>query len=227
MPRRRRMFSVGQPCHCVNRGQDGRILFAEDEHFQHFIDLMEEGKRRYPVRIYAYCLVSNHFHLLISQRVDKALSAYMQWVQGRYGFNLRYDDLSVGQGHVFQRRFWSEAIGFGPFHFINVQRYIEANPVAAGLVKRAEDWKWSSLWERETRERSLLDASPLILPDDWLDQVNRPRIFAEDSRPEGFVPEGSDPSPIEVSDGKGSDPSILLRVRRRRGRRRVLLPEIE
>lgn len=224
MPRRRRMFSVSQPCHCVNRGQDGRKLFLEDTHYQHFIDLMKEGKRRYPIRIFAYCLLVNHFHLLISPIEPNAVSAYMQWVQGRYGFDLRYDDHSLGQGHVFQRRFWSEAIGFGPFHFVNVQRYIEANPVAARLVQRAEQWKWSSLWERETNGRALLDPSPLLLPDDWLEQVNRPQ-FPIESPPGGSSPrEGSDPIQIGAECGKGSDPSTL---RKRRGRTRVLLPGSE
>jgi putative transposase len=217
MPRRRRMLAVGQPCHCVNRGQDGRALFVEDSHYQHFIDLMAEGKRRYPIRIYSYCLLANHFHVLISPRKENAVSAYMQWVEGRYGFNLRYDGQSLGQGHVFQRRFWCESIGFGPFHFINVQRYIEANPVAAGLVNRAEQWKWSSLWERETKGRSLLDPSPLVLPDDWLDQLNRPHL-----------PEGSDPSPPDGVTGEGSDPSTAVArgdttSRTRRGRRRAPL----
>jgi len=203
-------LSVGQPCHCVNRGQDGRALFTEDSQYQHFIDLLQEGKRRYSVAIYGYCLMGNHFHLLIMPRERRAISAYLQWVQGRYGYDLRYDSHSLGQGHVFQRRFWSEAIGFGPFHFENVQRYIEANPLSAGLVSRAELWQWSSLWERETAGRSLLDRSPLILPDDWLDRVNRPPL-----------PEGSDPYPTEDEIEKGSDP---FRVGRRRGKRRVLPP---
>ena len=214
MPRRPRMFSVSQPCHCVNRGQDGRSLFLEDSHYQHFIDLMMEGKRRYPIRIYLYCLLGNHFHKLISPAEPNAISAYMQWVQGRYGFDLRYDDKSLGQGHVFQRRFWSESIGFGPFHFVNVQRYIEANPVAAGLVERAEQWKWSSLWERETKGRSLLDPSPLILPDDWLEQVNRPPL------PEavvwGSVSEGSDPSRPRTKSARGQTPTSRKRPDRKR-----------
>jgi putative transposase len=221
MPRRRRMLAVGQPCHCVNRGQDGRALFLEDSHYQHFIDLMAAGKRRYPIRIYSYSLIGNHFHKLISAREEGAVSAYMQWVQGRYGFDLRYDGHTLGQGHVFQRRFWSEAIGFGPFHFINVQRYIEANPVAAGLVTRAEDWKWGALWERQTNGRALLDPSPLMLPDDWLDQVNRPPL-PEWSLPADSQPEGSDPSTDNEQAGDGSDPS---RSRTRRGRKRVLPPE--
>ena len=75
---------------------------------------MAEGKRRYPIRIYSYNLIPNHFHKLISACEENAVSAYMQWVEGRYGFNLRYDANNLGQGHVFQRRFWSEAIGFGP-----------------------------------------------------------------------------------------------------------------
>jgi putative transposase len=216
MPRKRRMLSVGQPCHAVNRGQDGRPLFLENAHYQHFIDLMAEGKRRYPVRIYSYTLIGNHFHKLLSAVEEGAISAYMQWVEGRYGYDLRYDAQDLGQGHVFQRRFWAEPIGWGPFHFINVQRYIEANPVKAGLVRRAEDWKWGSVWERETKGRSLLDPSPLILPDDWLSQLN------------SCVPpeEGSDPYPFDNECDSGSDPSSLRKPasRKRRDKRRALPP---
>ena len=220
MPRRRRMLPIMQPCHIVNRGQDGRRLFFEDDQYQHFIDLMVAGKLRYPIRLYSYALLGNHFHLLLSAGQDNAISAYMQWVEGRYGYDLRYDARDLGQGHVFQRRFWSEPIGWGPFHFINVQRYIEANPLKAGLVSRAEHWKWGSLWERETKGRSILDPSPLWLPDNYLEQVNRP------SPPETGAPEEqeSDPFPFDEEFGKGSDPSTS---RTRRGKRRALLRDNE
>ena len=172
MPRKRRMLPVGQPCHAVNRGQDKRTLFFETPDYQHFIDLMAEGRQRYPVRIYGYNLIPNHFHKILCPLEPGAVSAYMQWVEGRYGCHFRWMTGTIGHGHVYQGRFWAEPIGTGPYHFYNVQRYVEANALAAGLVTRAQDWRWGSLWERESKGRSLLDQSPLILPVNWLDIVN-------------------------------------------------------
>lgn len=172
----------------------------QDADYQHFIDLMARAKRRYPVRIFGYNLMGNHFHLILCPMKPHAVSAYMQWLQGRHGCHHRLACQTVGEGHVYKGRFWAEPIGTGPFHFFNVQRYVEANALAAGLVKRAEDWKWGSLWERETKGRSLLDPSPLILPANWVDIVN-------DVQPEQGTP-GSDPYPEEEDPDEGSDPCM-------------------
>jgi len=198
MPRKRRFLPVGQPCHAVNRGQDKRTLFFQDADYQHFMDLMAEGRRRYPIRIYGYSLIPNHFHKILCPLEKGAVSAYMQWVEGRYGCHFRWVTDTCGHGHVYQGRFWAEPVGTGPFHYVNVQRYVEANALAAGLVKRAEEWKWGSLWERETGRRSLLDHSPFIFPEGWVDFVN-------DVQPEPGSP-GSDPYPFDDGDGEGSDP---------------------
>lgn len=192
MPRKRRILPVGQPCHAVNRGQDRKTLFHEDAAYQHFIDLMTTAKQKYPVQLYSYSLMPNHFHMLLCPMANGAVSAYLQWVEGRHGCQLRLDTHTVGQGHVYQRRFWTQPIGSDERNFLNVQRYIEANPLAAGLVQRAEDWRWSSLWERQTRGRSLLDPTLVTLPLNWLDIVNRMA--------------GSDPYPWEEDDEVGSDP---------------------
>jgi putative transposase len=187
----------------VNRGQDKRTLFYQEADYQHFIDLMGEGRRRYPVRIYSYNLIGNHFHQVLAPLELGAVSAYLQWVEGRYGCHLRQLTYTVGQGHVFQHRFWAEVIGTSPFHLFNVLRYVEANALAAGLVKRAEDWKWGSLWERVTKGRTLLDQLPMELielPQDWVDIVND--LLAEPGTP------GSDPYPVDAEDGAGSDPFI-------------------
>ena len=203
MPRRRRFLMVGQPCHAVNRGQDKRTLFYQASEYQHFIDLMTEGRRRYAVRIHSYNLIANHFHQVLTPLEHGAVSAYLQWVEGRYGCHLRQWTYTVGHGHVFQHRFWAETIGTSPFHLFNVLRYVEANALAAGLVERAEDWKWGSLWERVTNGRSLLDPLPtelIELPSNWVDIVN-------DLLPEPGTP-GSDPYPADDEDGEGSDPCI-------------------
>ena len=96
----------------------------------------------------------------------------MEWVQGRYACDLRRRTRTLGDGHIFQRRFWNTPI-LDAAHLLTVLRYIEANPVAAGLVKRAEDWPWSSLAERDNGD-STLSRLPVYLPDDWRDIVNIP-----------------------------------------------------
>jgi len=75
-------------------------------------------------------------------------------------------------GHVYQRRFWSSVITTDEECFC-VLRYIEANPLRAKLVTRAEDWVWGSLWERTTHGRAILACPPVSLPPNWSDLVNQ------------------------------------------------------
>jgi putative transposase len=171
MPRKRRIAPAGQTFHIINRGNEGRQLFFEAADYQRFLDLLVKGRHRYPIRIYSYCLIVNHFHFEIGSDRDGVISRYMQWVTSRYASDLRVRTATLGEGHIYQARFWSDPIE-NDLHFLNVQRYIEANPLEAKLVKRAEDWEWSSLWERTTRNRRILDESPVVLPANWIETVN-------------------------------------------------------
>ena len=177
MPRPRRIAAPGCTFHVVNRGNDKRQLFFEDADYQRFLDLLEEGKQLRPVKLFGVCVMSNHFHAILQPSADDALSAYLQWVTGCYACNLRTKTQTRGHGHVFQRRFWSRPI-VDELHFLTVLRYVEANPLRARLVTRAEDWKWSSLHLR-TACTPLLDAPPNPLPSDWPALVNRPLTTAE------------------------------------------------
>jgi putative transposase len=113
----------------------------------------------------------NHFHALAHSGAPGALSDYFHWVDGLYSRDLRTRTRTAGYGHVFQSRFWSDAIQ-DTCHFLNVLRYIERNPLAARLVMRAEDWRWSSLSLRSRGAGQLLDPLPIELPDNWIDLVN-------------------------------------------------------
>jgi REP-associated tyrosine transposase len=104
-------------------------------------------------------------------------SSPVQRLTGGHSCQVRKDTATQGRGHVYQGRFWSEAI-LSDRDFLNVQRYIEANPLKAKLVGRAERWQWSSLWERETGGRALLDPSPVALPADWVATVNTPIVVS-------------------------------------------------
>ena len=189
MPRRPRFLPIGVPAHITNRGNDRRRLFPEVMDYQYFVDLLKGGLRRYAVNVIGYNVMPNHFHLVASQRESGALSAYLHWVTGISACNFRSQTSSTGQGHVFQSRFWSEAVRDAQ-HFLAVLRYVEANALRASLTERAEDWKWGSLWERVHGERYILTPSPVPLPPNWTDLVNRsfdPKVLEDLRRP---VPRG-------------------------------------
>lgn len=171
MPRRPRYAPAGVPLHVVNRATDDRQLFFEATDYERFIALLAEARTRAEVRIQAYCVMPNHFHLIAIGGADGAISSYIQRVTGRHSCQVRRDTGTRGRGHVYQGRYWCEAIRTDR-DFLAVQRYVEANPLRAKLVGRAESWRWGSLWERETGGRRLLDSSSVPLPADWVGIVN-------------------------------------------------------
>lgn len=133
---------------------------------------LAECTSRFPVDVFGYNVLPNHFHLLLRQRSDRAISAFLHRVAGSSACYYRRATSSVGFGHVYQRRFWSHA-ATDERHYLIGLRYVEDNARQAGLVTRAEAWRWGSLWERVTKERSLLSPSPVPLPAEWVELVNQ------------------------------------------------------
>ena len=126
------------------------------------------------MRLLAYCLMPNHFHLAARPRPDGDLSDYMMWLLTAHV--RRYHT----SGHVWQGRFRAFAIQEDD-HLLTVLRYIERNPVRAGLVQRAEDWRWSSA-SRIAVGMPTLDPGPVPRPEGWLQHVNEPQTEAEAAR---------------------------------------------
>lgn len=173
MSRRRRDVRPDDILHIVNRGNDKRVIFQEPLDYADFLVLLREARDRFEVQLFAYCLMPNHFHLVARVESLEAISAYMLFVQREHACDLRARARTRGQGHVFQRRYWSKPIS-GDGHLLSVMRYVEANPLRAGIVERAEKWEWSSLWDRTTGERDLLNQAPWRLPEGWELIVNTP-----------------------------------------------------
>lgn len=171
MPRPRRITPAGTIFHVVNRGNERRRLFFKDADYEDFIGLLVESRRRYPVRIYAHQLMPNHFHLVLEPREDGAVSAAMHWLQTRSSRHLRHMTQTLGEGHVFQRRFWSRPL-CGEREYLIVTKYVEANALRARLVARAEDWRWGSLWERASGNFRVIDPPLVDLPPEWIEIVN-------------------------------------------------------
>jgi putative transposase len=185
MPTRRRHIPPNSVQHIVNRGNDKKVIFPEDVDYGSFLALLREGRERFDVELYAYCLMPNHFHLVVRVADLVAISEYMKFGQGTHACDLRACDRTRGPGHIFQRRYWNKLVE-GDGYLMTVMKHVEANPVRAGLVDWAHNWEWSSFWDRVTGERDLLNQCPIRLPDDWptvvtvplqqpdLDRIRRP-----------------------------------------------------
>jgi len=142
MPRTARA-SVGGLCyHVINRGNARDTVFHKDADYQAFVDLIGDACERLPKRVLAYCLLSNHFHLVLWPHRDGDLSRWMQWCLTAHV--RRYHKHYRSSGHVWQGRFKAFPIEQDE-HLLTVLRYVERNPLRAELVKRAELWRWSSL----------------------------------------------------------------------------------
>ena len=124
---------------------------------------MGRAAARTPVRLLAYCLMPNHWHLVVWPDSDLAVSAYVHWLSGEHARH--YNDEHELVGHVYQGRFRSVLV-HDPRQFIALLRYVESNALRGGLVERAEDWRWSSLVP--SRHIELADP-PCPRPPRWLD----------------------------------------------------------
>ena len=159
--------------HIVNRGNDRKVIFPEQIDYAAFLVLLREAREKFGVDLYAYCLMPNHFHLVVRTTGLAQIAAYMHFVEREHACDLRHCAQSKGHGHVFQRRYWNKDV-VGDEHLLTLIRYVEANPYRAGLVGPTELWEWSSLWDRETGERDLLQPCGLVFPDNWRSIVSSP-----------------------------------------------------
>ncbi|MCP4593840.1 MAG: transposase [bacterium] len=171
MPRTARA-SVGGICyHAINRGNAGAVVFRKDQDYAAFLRLIEQACERVPMRVLAFCLMPNHFHLTLWPVGDGDLSRWMQWLMTAHV--RRYHAHYRSSGHVWQGRFKAFPIQKDE-HLLTVMRYVEANALRANLVDRAEDWPWSSLAVQRAKQPSgFLHRGPVDRPRSWLAAVNR------------------------------------------------------
>jgi putative transposase len=172
MPRIPRGDSANGIYHIINRGNMKMQVFHDTEDYEYFLDLLKKGADRESIAIHAYCLMPNHFHLLLSPKKGGSLSRMMQWVMTshvRY-----YHRTNKTSGHVWQGRYKSFIVQKESY-YIGAVRYIEANALRAGLVEKAEDWAYGSLCDRVSKKRSKLLCKPLVpLGEKWAGYVNEP-----------------------------------------------------
>jgi putative transposase len=179
MPRPPRKVVADGYYHVLNRGNGRMTLFHKHEDFTAFLNVLREGLEQYPADLFCYCLMGNHWHLVLRPRTSESLADLMRWVGVTHVRRHHQHYHSRGGGHLYQGRFKSFPIQ-DDRHFLTVCRYVEANPLRAKLVSRAEDWEYSSLrwWpgvgmERPAGERPFpLAAWPVDRPRNWRGAVN-------------------------------------------------------
>jgi putative transposase len=156
-------------------------IFRNDDDYEAFERILTEAVERTQTRLLAYCLMPNHWHLVVWPRQDGELSQFVGWLTLTHTQRWHACRQSAGSGHLYQGRFKSFPIQDDE-HLLTVARYVERNALRANLVRRGEDWRWSSLyrWLRGSAEdRRLLAAWPVPRTAGWLDHVNSPQTEAK------------------------------------------------
>jgi putative transposase len=131
---------VGVPHHVVQRGSRRQRTFFSDDDYDYYTRVLREQCRRHNVTIWAYCLMPNHVHLIAVPQKPESLALCLGETHRRYA--VRINEREGWTGHLWQQRFSSYPMD--DHHLVAAVRYIERNPVAAGLVGRPETWRWSS-----------------------------------------------------------------------------------
>jgi putative transposase len=182
MPRTARIAPGGMVFHVLNRANNREEMFEKDEDYLAFLRVLRDTLQKKPMRILAFCLMPNHWHLLLWPERDGQLGAFMQAVTTTHVRRWRLNRQNVGQGHLYQGTYKSFPVQDDE-HFYAVCRYVERNALRARLVERAEDWRWGTLWQR--RQRSLPEDYPLLhdwplpRPGNWAAVVHRAETEAE------------------------------------------------
>ncbi|MDQ7062018.1 MAG: transposase [Sulfurimonas sp.] len=145
MPRKERYAEAGH-YHIINRGVERRDVYLEQEDYNFFLDLMLRLVKDYQIIIHAFCLMTNHYHLLLETKQTN-LSKAIQFLNDKYAkyFNKKY----TRSGHLWQGRYKSYPL-FDDAHFWIVAKYIEINPIKANMVVHVEEYKYQSFFNGNT-----------------------------------------------------------------------------
>ena len=181
MPRHARNAPGGLVYHVLNRAVARLPLFEKPADFDAFERVLILAHQKFPLRILSYVLMPNHWHLVLWPRMDGQLSDFCRWLTHTHTMRWHAHYHTAGTGHLYQGRFKAFAVQSDE-HFYTVCRYVERNPLRANLVRRAENWRWGSLWRRLHAGDSpdpLLSPWPISIPDNWPQWVQQPLSDAE------------------------------------------------
>src|SRR3989344_1043301 len=143
MPRASRVDIGGLVYHVINRANARAQIFRTDKDYRLFESALEEAKDLTDMRILVYCLMPNHWHLVLYPRQDGDLQRFMTWLTMTHTRRWHVAHRTIGSGHLYQGRYKSFLVQTNEY-FLQLCRYVERNPLRAKLVTKAEQWRWSS-----------------------------------------------------------------------------------
>ncbi|NCY23234.1 transposase [bacterium] len=167
MARNRRGIRPGAFYHVCNRAIEKRVLFQAPSDFDLWVRTLKECLERYPLKIHSFCVMPNHWHLLASSPSAPLFTRAMQWLGATHAIRWRKRAQTIGKGAVYQSRYRCHSVKPNQVFWV-VARYIERNPVRAGLVGSPFDWEWSSAGQKNGHSVPLADW-PLTKPGGWGD----------------------------------------------------------
>lgn len=179
MPRRSRVVIPGEAHHVTQRGNNRQNIFLEEEDFENYCYWINEYASKYNIDIRAYCLMKNHVHLVVVPKDTEGMALFFRTVHMRYAqyFNWK----RKGVGHIWQSRYFS--CPMDNEHSFWAIRYVEQNPVRAGMVESAWDYTWSSAkWhvgENNSKYIYVKDAN-IVDKDKWREYIEYKDLFSDD-----------------------------------------------
>ncbi len=180
--RLKRKTTGGFVYHVMNRANGKLMIFKKPADFVAFEEILAQGQERFGMRICGYCIMGNHWHLLLWPENDGDLSAFMKWITVTHTNRYHAAHGTTGIGHIYKGRYKSFPVQ-GNVSYLKVLRYIEANPVRAELVKQAGDWQWSSYLQNIGKagpDKQLgICKGPKPIPANWAEYVMSKRTESE------------------------------------------------
>jgi putative transposase len=182
MPRQPRIDLANYYYHVLNRSNGRRQIFNSYDDYKCFNDLLFETVELIDMRLLGYCIMPNHWHLILSPRINGDLSKFMNRLTNTHVKQYKSMHDQVGYGHLYQGRYKSFLIGDDNY-FYTTLRYVERNALRAGLCEKAEDWRWGSAWLRSNGKSRIknkyLTNPPIDIPDTYLNDLNKPLTESE------------------------------------------------
>lgn len=191
MPRKARHAPGGVIYHVLNRAAGQATLFRGRRDFQAFQQCLCRTIGADPIHVLAYCVMSNHWHLVLWPERDGQLARFMLRLTVAHARRWLIHRGQIGSGHLYQGRYKSFAIQDGP-HLSTVCRYVERNPVRAGVAKSSGDWPWGSAGQENlpAELRVQLQKHRHLARPDWRAWVDRPQTAAEEAALARCIREG-------------------------------------
>ena len=193
MPRIARTDVREEIYHTLNRANARVRIFDNDQDYHIFESILAEAVEKFDMELLAYCIMPNHWHLVLYPKRNGELARFMGWLSNTHTRRWHASKGTIGEGHLYQGRYKS-FICQKENYFLTLVRYVERNAKKANLCRLAEEWQWSSLYRREkrsTEQKEILSKWPIDVPNNYLLLVNQDQGLNEEKTIEGSIVKGN------------------------------------